>query len=175
MNRRGLLAVLAAVVVLAAINLAIRDKERHLASAETVYLALAPVDPRSLMQGDYMALNYQVANEIRSALAGQGEDRFDTRALDGHVVVRLDETGVGHYQRLDEGGNLAPNERRVQFRLRAGQLKFASNAWFFEEGTAEDYEPAAYGQLALNEAGEVLLVGLVDAGMRPLPRADDAT
>ena len=46
--------------VLAVANYAIVDKERVIAHGRTVYVALAPVDPRSLMQGDYMALNFRV-------------------------------------------------------------------------------------------------------------------
>ena len=39
-------------------NWSIAAKERLLVSGSTVYLELALVDPRSLMRGDYMALNY---------------------------------------------------------------------------------------------------------------------
>lgn len=38
--------------------------ETLLRQGRTVYLELAPVDPRSLMQGDYMALSYQLEREI---------------------------------------------------------------------------------------------------------------
>ena len=39
-------------LVLAAVNYSIYGKEEIVRSGETVYLELAPVDPRSLMQGD---------------------------------------------------------------------------------------------------------------------------
>ena len=47
------------VVILAAANWAIASRERLISSGEVVYLELAPVDPRSLMQGDYMSLRYR--------------------------------------------------------------------------------------------------------------------
>ena len=44
--------VLATVFVLVVVNGSIWQKERHLAEGEIVYLELAPVDPRSLIQSD---------------------------------------------------------------------------------------------------------------------------
>ena len=34
--------------------------EWHLNNSQTMYVHLQPVDPRSIIQGDYMALNYQL-------------------------------------------------------------------------------------------------------------------
>ena len=42
------------VIILGLVNWSITGKEKHLAEGKIVYLDLAPVDPRSLMQGDYM-------------------------------------------------------------------------------------------------------------------------
>src|SRR5690606_10833586 len=46
-------------LILAVVNVGIWQRERILATGRTVVLALAPVDPRSLMQGDYMALRFE--------------------------------------------------------------------------------------------------------------------
>ena len=43
-------------VVLAILNFGIYRKELFIETAEEVYFELAPVDPRSLMQGDYLSL-----------------------------------------------------------------------------------------------------------------------
>ena len=40
--------------------LMIARHEWHLANSQSIYVKLQPVDPRSLIQGDYMALNYQL-------------------------------------------------------------------------------------------------------------------
>jgi uncharacterized membrane-anchored protein len=61
-------ALVSLVVILALVNWSIFGKEKQLAEGKIVYLDLAPVDPRSLMQGDYMALRFQLANEVYSAL-----------------------------------------------------------------------------------------------------------
>lgn len=34
--------------------------EWHLAKSDSIFVELAPVDPRSILQGDYMALNYDL-------------------------------------------------------------------------------------------------------------------
>src|SRR5688500_12191582 len=112
----------AAVLVL--VNLAILEKERTLADGRVVLLELAPVDPRSLMQGDYMALRFRAATD-----ASLGEDRRD-----GHLIVKVDSRGVGTFVRRDNGQPLAVDEVRLRYRVRNDQVRFATNAFFFEEG-----------------------------------------
>ena len=41
-------------------NWSVFKKEQTLKDGQLVLLHLAPVDPRSLMQGDYMRLNYEI-------------------------------------------------------------------------------------------------------------------
>ncbi|WP_319022245.1 GDYXXLXY domain-containing protein, partial [Proteus mirabilis] len=54
--RAGIL--LCGALVLAFVNAAIWQKEALIGTGTTVYVELAPVDPRSLMQGDYMRLAF---------------------------------------------------------------------------------------------------------------------
>ncbi|MDQ7734159.1 GDYXXLXY domain-containing protein [Halomonas sp. SpR1] len=163
-KRNRWIVLIATVVVLAVVNGAIWQKERHLAEGEIVYLELAPVDPRSLIQGDYMALNFALANQIHSALLQQEAVLQDElqKASNGYVVVRLDEQRIGHFQRLDEGTSLADDERQLRYRVRNGQVRFATDAFFFQEGHGERYEAARYGQFRVNGQGEPLLVALYD-------------
>lgn len=155
------------VAVLVVVNASIALKEHHLATGAVVYLELAPVDPRSLMQGDYMALNYTVQNEIR-------RNRKDARANEnGAVIVRLDDDRVAHYARLDDGSHaLADNEMRIQYRVRENRVTFATNAFFFREGTAQHYEPARYGRFRVNDSGAPLLVSLHDESLNELGAMD---
>ncbi|WP_186299116.1 GDYXXLXY domain-containing protein [Halomonas sp. C22] len=159
--------VLSTLLVLAAVNVAIWQKERHLAEGEIVYLALAPVDPRSLMQGDYMALDFALAQRLRQALYEDHSQALPD-ALNGEVVVRLDDAQVARFQRLDDGSPLASDERRLAFRLRHGQVRFATDAFFFQEGHAERYEAARYGQFRVNAQGALLLTGLYDEALQRL-------
>ncbi|MCZ0925985.1 GDYXXLXY domain-containing protein [Halomonas janggokensis] len=154
-------------LILAVVNWAIWEKERHLAEGDIVYLELAPVDPRSLMQGDYMALHFALSNRIQSAL-GQAEAEDSQQASNGYVVVRLDEQRIARFQRLDDGTSLADDEQQLRYRIRNGQVRFATDAFFFQEGHAERYEPARYGRFRVNEDGEPLLVALHDSELNLL-------
>ncbi|MEL7965048.1 GDYXXLXY domain-containing protein [Vreelandella neptunia] len=167
-KRNHWIMVLTTVVVLLAVNWAVWQKERHLSEGEIVYLELAPVDPRSLMQGDYMALNFALSDQIQSALHQSERYEDSLKARNGYVVVRLDEKRIAYFQRLDDGSSLRDDERRLRYRLRNGQVRFTTDAFFFQEGHGERYEPARYGQLRVNTKGEPLLVALYNAELTKL-------
>jgi uncharacterized membrane-anchored protein len=153
--RKGLLWIVLALILIV-VNAMIFGKEKILAEGETMLLQLAPRDPRSLMQGDYMALRYSLANEIRQKTPEQA-------SIDGRIVVTLDQQGVAQFVRLhDPSTTLVANERLLRFRKRGNQLRLASNAFFFQEGHGEYYRNARYGELRVSRDGEAVLVGLRD-------------
>jgi uncharacterized membrane-anchored protein len=158
---RSAIALIACVAGLALVNFSIAGKERLLRDGKLVYLELAPVDPRSLMQGDYMALRFKVANDALPAAKGDA-------ATDGRIVATLDARGVASYRRIHDGKPLAPNELLLRYRVRRSELKFATNAFFFEEGTAARYEQARYGEVRVAPDGELLLTGLRGKDLRKL-------
>jgi uncharacterized membrane-anchored protein len=172
---RSAIGLMYCVAVLALVNFSILGKERQLESGKVVYLELAPVDPRSLMQGDYMALRFKIANDARPAmqrLQSSGSRPFprqgDLASADGRVVAVLDPSSVATYLRLDDGTPLAQNEVLLRYRVREGQVKFATNAFFFQEGTAKRYEGARYGEFRVARDGDLLLTGLRDKELQPL-------
>ena len=147
---RRALAIVAGVVVLVAANGSIWSLERLRSAGRVVLLELAPVDPRSLIQGDYMALRFAVENEA----LGRGP----TNALrDGRLVVRLDDRGIGRFVRLDNGQLLGAGDIPLRYRVRDGRVRFATNAFFFQEGHAEIYEHARYGEFRVGSSGELVL------------------
>ena len=159
------------IIVLVLVNWSIYEKEQHLAQGEIVYIELAPVDPRSLMQGDYMALNFRIARQVYEALPKTENYRGWNRnanAGDGFVVVKLDDARRTEFIRLDAGEALASNELKLHYRVRNGAVKFATNAFFFQEGHAQRYEAARYGQFRVNARGEVLLAGMYDENLNQL-------
>jgi len=156
---RRLVILLTGIAVLAFANLAIYQKEQLLAHGRTLYLELAPVDPRSMMQGDYMALRFA----LQSSMAD--------RLHDGRMVVALDERGVATFRRQDDGRPLAADEARLFYRVRAGDLKFGTNAFFFQEGAADFYRGARYGEARVGADGQMLLVALRDANLQKLEPA----
>ena len=69
MRKLYILAVL--VLFLGGYGLSVYRMETVLAEGKTILLALAPVDPRAPLMGDYMALRYVVNSYIRNALRRQ--------------------------------------------------------------------------------------------------------
>jgi uncharacterized membrane-anchored protein len=158
---RKAIALAAGLAVLAFVNFGIYQRERLVTDGRIVLLKLSPIDPRSLLQGDYMRLNFEAAD-----LAFPFQSR-PPRA-DGHLVVAVDGQSVGHFRRLAGSGPLAADEVALRYRMRGGQPNFATNAYFFEEGRAQAYANAAYGEFRVGADGEMILTGLRDARLQPL-------
>jgi uncharacterized membrane-anchored protein len=173
---RYVLLVIGLLLLLGGYDRAILMNERLLAQGTVVRLELAPRDPRALLAGDYMALNYRLANEVAARenvvrpgwwpRGRSGEASADDR--DGCAIVRLDARGVAQLVRVQpapqprEAGEIA-----LAYRVREGALKFGTNAWFFEEGTAKRWEPARFGEFRVGDDGRMLLVAMLDeAGQR---------
>jgi uncharacterized membrane-anchored protein len=153
--------VVAAVAALGVVDFTIAAREALVRDGRVVLLDLAPLDPRSLMQGDYMALRYRIADEMfRSGVPPPADD--------GRVVLRLDPNGVASFRRFDDGTPLTADEARLRYRIRNGLPKFATNAYFFEEGRAQSYANARYGEFRVAPDGEAILTGLRDSGRQPL-------
>ncbi len=71
-------------IVFMVVNVQIVQKEFLLKQGITMLLRPAPVDPRSLIQGDYTALRYDLPDFLQEA----------SLPRNGQVVVRLDEHQV---------------------------------------------------------------------------------
>jgi uncharacterized membrane-anchored protein len=152
------LIVLGALLVLGAVNVSIVGKERIRRGGEIVYLELAPVDPRSLMQGDYMALRFALTRDIERDAGATPPREGETRL----APVTLDARGVAH---------LAPGNGTVnlRYRIRGGEVWLGTNAYFFEEGSEPRFSVARYGEFRVDRTtGEAVLVGLRDAALAPL-------
>ena len=165
---RSLTAIIALILILAGVNWSIMHKEQQLESGTVAYLKLRPRDPRSLMQGDYMALRFQMAAVIHDVLPKSKNKRWrhNIDASDGYVVVSLDEKRVATYKAIyTKDTVLADNELKMRYRVRGRTVKFATNAFFFQEGTAKVYEDAKYGQFRVAHNGELLLASMHDENL----------
>lgn len=158
-------------IILILVNWSIVGKEKHLVEGKIVYLDLAPVDPRSLMQGDYMALRFRLTDKVHKALSKK-EDRTQRRhnldTSDGYVVIDLDARKIGSFKSLYLDQDLSDNEILMRYRVRNGAVKFATNAYYFQEGHGKYYQPAQYGQFRVDEKGELLLVAMYDKELTKL-------
>lgn len=158
---------IACALTLALATVSIVRSERLLARGEPMLLRLAPVDPRSLMQGDYMALNFAIAQPIVEAM-DDARDR-DTRV----AVVTLDDNGEAGFVRLHRGEALSEGQRLLRFQVRpsrwgAQRIQVSTDAYFFEEGQGERYAKARFGEFRVDADGDALLVGLRGDDGKPL-------
>ncbi|MGI9242044.1 MAG: GDYXXLXY domain-containing protein [Verrucomicrobiales bacterium] len=162
MNRTSTIIVAGALLVLVAINAAILRTERRIANGRTVYLEHAPVDPRSLMQGDYMTLDYLIdrQKELRQDLEGHRSR--------GTLVLQIDEDNIATFARIHDGSPLADNETLLRYRRRGWHITTATASFFFQEGRAEHYQQAKYSKLRVSPDGVANLVALADKDLNPL-------
>lgn len=158
---RKVVAIVAGVAILVLVNVVVMQRERLLAEGRPVLLELAPVDPRSLMQGDYMALEFRAALDARNASAV-------SQSHEGSLVLALDDRGVAKFVRRDDGSPLGEREVRMRYRMRDGRVKLVTNAWFFEEGQGGAYAAARYGEFRVARGGEALLARMRDDKLQPI-------
>ncbi len=158
----ALVAVAAEAISLILINLAIVRSEAQLRNGQAFYLELAPVDPRSLLQGDYMALNYAIANQLLDQWSEQ-------MAHAAWVELRLDERQVAIEPELS-ASLPAPSPDHVVLRVRKDgrRVLLATDGYFFEEGQGQRYEAARYGLFRSDGVDKALLAELVDENLQAL-------
>ncbi len=177
---KPLITLVSLVLILAGVNWSIAQKEAQLANGDIAYLKLKPVDPRSIMQGDFMRLRFQVGDDIYNALPKTTSTERLWRpgrtvaAQDGYVIVKLNDKNIATYKRLyQKDQTLQQNELKMRYRIRNNRVKFATNAFFFQEGTAKSYQKAQYGQFRVAKNGELLLVDLYDKDLHKLGSKKD--
>jgi len=148
---------LGALLIVGVMSMMILHKEQVIASGQTVLLRLAPVDPRSLMQGDYMILRYAMAREVPDTGADE----------EGWLVIRLDESEVGQFVRIHASEELAPGELLLAYKRR-GEVRIGAEGFFFQGGEAKRFARAWYGELKVDTKGKSVLVGLRDDKLKKL-------
>lgn len=164
MNVRNILLIAGLLLALAVVNLAIGARERLLREGTPVLLALAPVDPRALLQGDYMALDWAIARDVEATFGAQRP-----RHGDGYAVLALAADGTTTFLRSQARPDpVAGGEVALRWRLRGGRVRIVTNAWFFPEGQAGRYQSARHGELRLGADGEALLVAMRDGELNRL-------
>ena len=128
---RRVLIVVGLIASLGLVAWEVSKKERLLASGDTVLLELAPVDPRSLMQGDYMRLDYAIARQWPH------EASWPARARSSSPPTRrCRAVSAPRPRRATRDG-----EHRLTYRIRKGRLQVGVDAFYFQEGLAATYQP----------------------------------
>lgn len=148
----------------------VAHKEALRREGQTVYLALAPVDPRSLLQGDYMALNYAITTQLNRNRYDAGDHAPDT----GVIVIGLDAQNVGKFVRYYDGGPLAPGEHLLKYHYANYRILIGAESFFIPEGSGESFAHAAYAELKMEPDGTPLIVALCDKDLKPIVASTDA-
>ncbi|UXY13894.1 GDYXXLXY domain-containing protein [Chitiniphilus purpureus] len=160
------LLVLAGVATLAVPAAIVARHERLLDQGRPVLLELRPVDPRSLLQGDYMALDYRLTEAVDRTLGSTSLPMAQHGAV-LYAFVLLDRDGVGRLQRVGNApGGIRPGEMVLRLRWQRGRSVLPSHSYFFAEGQAARYEQARYALWRVGPGGRALLAGLADAQRR---------
>ena len=155
-ERAGIVAAWLLVVV--AVIWAVYGFERTLRDGQLVLLELAPVDPRSLMQGDYMALRFAVDAQLPAEGEPQPAYAYLHVGAEGRAVL----AGTGSQPAVEPGV--------ISMRIRRGDwgASIGPNAFFFEEGSAAVYEQARWGGFRVADDGTALLAALYDENLQLL-------
>ncbi len=134
--------------------------ERILRDGRVIYLALRPVDPRSLVQGDYMALAFDTSQlpapyDVRGTV-------FALADVDEQSVAILRSVVSDHTQP-------GADQLVLKLRVKSNRWFVGSDAFFFKEGTGDKYADAKFGLFRVGFDGRMLLAGLADQNLKPLP------
>ena len=150
---RRKLSFLGILLVIVVFNLMIIHKERALQSGRMIYLELAPVDPRSLMQGDYMRLRYKLARDL--SFPEEGNHLVYLTLKQSNVATKVSQAQT-------------PGSIPIFVSYYDGKAVFATDSYFFQEGSRSVYSKARYGELRVDSAGTAVLSGLADENLKPI-------
>ena len=157
-------AVLGALVLVLGVALkTVVARERILDQGRIVLVALTPVDPRSLMQGDYMRLRFAIDLE----LAESGHEASSPPAAYAHLALDAQDRAslIGVSAALPSAVTSAV---AVGIRPRGGQVTIGAHAFFFQGGRARAYESARWGEFRVAPDGTALLTHLRDGELKRL-------
>jgi len=159
MEIRKLILVLSLIITLITIGLSVANREKLLKNGETVLFELSPVDPRSIMQGDYMTLNYRI-------ISGVNTDHIPSR---GYMAFTTDSLNVARCIRFQKDKHpLFENEKIIRYFCHKWNISIGSESFFFQEGDEKLYSAARYGGIKVGKNGESILTGLFDENRKEI-------
>lgn len=145
-------------LLLVGLNWTIWGHEQTLKTGETLFLKLAPADPRSLMQGDYMRLAFSIERTIdkKTSLS---------QPKTGRLIITTDENNIGKFVDFYRDQPLTENQKTIRYsksRWRGTSINIEPRSFFFQEGHAKHYEQAKYGVFKYKDGHTYLLEALAD-------------
>ena len=168
------------IALLGAVNYKVQQFEDVLATGKPVVLKIAPADPRSLMQGDYMVLNYAILSELQqSQFSSESNESNETTGIDesspsgkkAYILVHLDKNHVATFCEKQseiptDFKHCTPNVY-LPIRYKGWLPELPSQDYFFAEGKGEHYAQAEYAEYRFKD-GILLLARLLDKDLKGL-------
>jgi uncharacterized membrane-anchored protein len=141
----------ALLAALAWFNWQVAASERHIAEGRPIFFELGGYDPRSLIQGDYVALRYSLTDELTDSELPPA----------GQLAVKADTDGVVTAARYYTPGTpLADGEFLVNYHRSGWAINVGPDSFFFQEGEADRYTSARFAELRVLPSGATVLVSL---------------
>ena len=151
---RWIIILLNLVLIFLYFTFSVVSKEKLLSDGQLLLFQLAPVDPRSLMQGDYMRLRYAISDDLA----------YDSIPKRGYYVIKTGLDRVADRVRVQKNREpLIADEILVGYTVNNWSINIGAESYFFQEGQSKKYENAQYGGIMVDEKGNSLLVGLYDS------------
>ena len=157
------------------------ERDRLILTGKEILLELAPVDPLSLLQGQYMIINFALEREeieIKDQDVNSGRIHLSPNGFTT-IVLRYNESGVANFNRFKDDQLLASNE--ILFKIKARRhwrdngsensyrIDVEQESFLFKENTEKKYEEKAkYGVFKVGPDGDFVLVDLADKDLNKL-------
>lgn len=150
---KKILVVLNFLLLMIAFGYLVIKEEKNL-KEKTFYIKTVPVDPRSLIQGDYMILNYDITESARA----------EARNLrKGYIRVRINNLKVAEFIKVNkEYLPSVDNELSIQFHQNDSTMDIGVNSYLFQEGTGNRFQRAQYAEVIELKSGKLRLKYLLD-------------
>ncbi|OOF56900.1 GDYXXLXY domain-containing protein [Rodentibacter myodis] len=176
-NVKPIIALCTVLMILFPLNYKVWQFEDVLATGKAVVLKIAPVDPRSIMQGDYMSLNYAILTNISTQLHISRNDEDvpinDKKAHQKRVyaLVHLDGQGIATLCRVEDRIPTDFYDCAPEVYLPVNNVgwfpQLPSQEYFFAEGKGQYYAQAKYAEYRFKD-GILLLARLLDKDLKGL-------
>ena len=180
------------IALLGAVNYKVQQFEDVLATGKPVVLKIAPVDPRSLMQGDYMVLNYAILSEFQQSQvlpesnepleSNEPIETVESNEITGidesspsekkaYILVHLDQNHVATF--CEEQSEIPTDFKHctpnvyLPIRYKGWLPELPSQDYFFAEGKGEYYAQSEYAEYRFKD-GILLLARLLDKDFKGL-------
>lgn len=159
-GKRLIIAVLV-VLQIAAMSLQIGKSEWLLSHGQLIKLQLEPLDPRSIIQGDYVRLRYTIS---APPIYGDQQEGAPSKKSISVVLAPDAATGVYEFRRVyTKGEVLAPGEIRLNGkRVGYESVEYGIEHYFIPEGTGREYEQnAKFAEVKVSKSGDAILERLI--------------